>query len=101
MIAAAHADGRLDDEERQAIVQHASDPEDRRFLEAELAAPRSLEQIIAATPVALVEDTYAACLVAIRVDTDAERDWLDRLAKGLRLGPEDRQAVHARLGLPA
>ena len=42
---------------------------------------------------------YVCSVLAIAVDTDAERDHLRRLADGLRLSPADLSAVHARYRL--
>lgn len=102
MIAAANADGLIDAQERSGILERAMeaglDPATQQFLMAELRAPASLEDIIAATRPELRLETYAAALLAIDVDTDAERAWLDRLAAALALGAEDRQRVCEQLG---
>lgn len=101
MIAAAHADGLIDAEERAGILERALDAgldaSTQQFLMAELRAPATLEQIVAATRPALRLETYAAALLAIQVDTEAERAWLDRLAAALGLSAEDRQRVHLQL----
>lgn len=103
MIAAAHADGLIDAEERAQILERALeaglDAASREFLKAELRQPASLEQIVAATPPHLKLETYAAAIVAISVDTEAERAWLDRLAAALGLDPAARDAVHQQLGV--
>lgn len=101
MIAAAHADGLIDAEERAGILERALDAgldaSTQQFLMSELRAPATLEQIVAATRPALRLETYAAALLAIQVDTEAERAWLDRLAAALGLSAEDRQRVHLQL----
>lgn len=101
MIAAAQADGQIDAEERAGILERALDAgldaSTQQFLMAELRAPATLEQIVAATRPALRLETYAAALLAIQVDTEAERAWLDRLAAALGLSAEDRQRVHLQL----
>jgi uncharacterized membrane protein YebE (DUF533 family) len=103
MIAAAHADGLIDAEERAQILERALeaglDAATREFLKAELRQPASLEQIVAATAPHLKLETYAAALIAIRVDTEAERAWLDRLAQALGLDAAARGEVHRRLGV--
>jgi uncharacterized membrane protein YebE (DUF533 family) len=103
MIAAAHADGLIDAEERAQILERALeaglDATTREFLKAELRQPASLEQIVAATAPHLKLETYAAALVAISIDTDAERAWLDRLATALGLDTAARGAVHQQLGV--
>jgi uncharacterized membrane protein YebE (DUF533 family) len=103
MIAAAHADGLIDAEERAQILERALeaglDAATREFLKAELRQPASLEQIVAATAPHLKLETYAAAIVAISVDTEAERAWLDRLATALGLDAAARGAVHQQIGV--
>ncbi|MGE4073179.1 MAG: tellurite resistance TerB family protein [Lysobacterales bacterium] len=103
MIAAANADGQIDAQERSAILERALeaglDPATQQFLMGELRAPATLEQIVAATRPALKLETYAAAMIAITVDTDAERQYLDRLAGALGLTSEDRERVHQQLQL--
>lgn len=96
MIAAAAADGRIDEIERAAILARAG-ANDRAFLAAELSAPRTLAQIAAATRPELIESVYAAALLAISMDTEAERDWLARLGDALGLSPTQRDAIGQRL----
>ncbi|MFC4729636.1 DUF533 domain-containing protein [Coralloluteibacterium thermophilus] len=104
MIAAAHADGLIDSEERAAILGRARDAgldtDTLAVLERELDHPLPLERLLATARDGLGPDLYAAALVAIRVDTAAERAWLDRLAEGVGLAPETRAAIHAQLDLP-
>ena len=101
MIAAANADGQIDAEERAVILQHALeaglDPAAQKFLMAELKAPATLEQIVAVTRPELRMDTYAAALVAISVDTDAERGYLARLAQALALEAAEVERVHEQV----
>lgn len=102
MIAAANADGLIDAQERAAILERAMeaglDPATQQFLMGELRAPATLEQIVAATRPDLRLETYAAGLLAVNVDSDAERTYLDRLASALGLSAEDRQRVQEQLG---
>lgn len=101
MIAAAHADGVLDAQERESIVARAREaqlpPDDLMALGAELNSPQTLTQLIAATPTGLERETYAAALLAISIDTPAEQTWMDQLAFGLRLSPTDRQMIQQQL----
>ena len=103
MIAAANADGQIDAQERSAILERALeaglDPATQQFLMGELRTPATLEQIAAATRPALKLETYAAAMIAITIDTDAEREYLDRLAGALGLSAEDRERVHQQLQL--
>jgi uncharacterized membrane protein YebE (DUF533 family) len=103
MIAAAAADGAIDDAERAAILERArglgDDAESLDFLRAELAAPLDAEQLVAQTPRSLSNEVYAAAALAITIDTEAERAWLDRLALRLGIAPETREALHREIGL--
>jgi uncharacterized membrane protein YebE (DUF533 family) len=103
MIAAAAADGLIDAAERNRIVERAragdDDPDTLSYLEAELANPVTLDQLIAQTPRSLAEPVYAASALAISIDSDAERQYLDRLSSGLGVDAAKRSELHIRLGL--
>jgi uncharacterized membrane protein YebE (DUF533 family) len=103
MIAAADADGLIDSEEKHAILDRAQeagfDAESLRALATEIAAPFSLKQLVARTPENLRDETYAAALIAISADTDAEKLFLDQLASALNLDATARQDIHQQLGL--
>jgi uncharacterized membrane protein YebE (DUF533 family) len=92
MIAAANADHQLDDEERRRILEAVDDaevsPEEKAFLRQELESPLGLATLAAAasgTPSA--RQIYLASCLAIEIDTDSERRYLDRLAAALGLEP--------------
>lgn len=103
MITAAHADGLIDGEERESILGRAReaglDAESLQALDAEIRAPFTLEQLVARTPTNLRAEVYAASLIAITADTQAERDFLDRLAQQLSLDEAARRDIHGQLGL--
>jgi uncharacterized membrane protein YebE (DUF533 family) len=105
MIAAANADGHIDARERAAIIERARDSgvndETLAFLEAEIARPQTLQQVIANARPGLASETYAAAALAITVDTDEERVWLDMLAHGLKLDATTRADIDARLAAVA
>ena len=48
----------------------------------------------------LAAQVYAASLLAIEVDTDAERAYLARLAQSLALPPAAIAHIHQTLGVP-
>jgi uncharacterized membrane protein YebE (DUF533 family) len=104
MINAAKADGQVDQEELQRIVGRlrAADAEDGAldFVLSELRKPMDLEGLIrkAPDPQTAVQ-LYAASLLAIEVDTDAERQYLRRLAHGLGLDASVVHRVHQYLGV--
>lgn len=103
MICAAAADGLIDAEERERILGSAReaglDREELEALEGELAAPLTLPQLLARTRPAQREQVYAASLIAIGRETEAERQHLEALARGLGLDAATRERLHAELGL--
>ncbi|SPH17307.1 Inner membrane protein YebE [Defluviimonas aquaemixtae] len=103
MIQAAKADGEIDAEERQKILDHLSDANDEEiaFVEAELSAPLDPAGLAAATNAAMREQIYSTSLMAISVDTQAERTYLDQLAASLGLDASARDRLHAAMGKPA
>ncbi len=105
MITAAHADGLIDGDEREAILGRARaagmDAESLQALDAEIRAPLTLEQLAVRTPAGLRAEVYGAALIAITADTDQERAFLDRLAAQLELDGAARSDIHAQLGLNA
>ena len=103
MVTAAHADGLIDAGEREAILGRAReaglDADSLQALDAEIRAPFTVEQLVARTHANLRAEVYAAALIAITADTEAERDFLDRLAAQLPLDEAARRDIHAQLGL--
>jgi hypothetical protein len=103
MIAAANADAVIDAQERAGILERALeaglDAATQQFLMSELRTPASLSQIVTATRPELRLETYAAALIAITVDSDAERAYLERLAAELGLSNAEQQQVRQQLGM--
>jgi uncharacterized membrane protein YebE (DUF533 family) len=101
MIAAAASDGVVDAEERGRILARTADAgldaETRAFLEAELAVPKSASDIAAMTRPALVNEVYAAAVLAVNLDHESERRFLERLGAGLGLSAETQQEIQAQL----
>jgi len=88
MIAAANADGRIDDSEKQrifgALKQGGLEAEAEAFLKHELAMPASIDELAAA--VASPEEAaqvYTAARIAIEPDTAGENAFLAALANRL------------------
>ncbi len=98
MVAAAKADGHIDDEERQKILGKLSEngltAEEQAFLEKELAAPLDFNRVVSlATGQEQAIQLYAASLLAITADTPAERGYLDMLAARLGIEPGLKTAI--------
>lgn len=104
MIAAAKADGRIDDDERRKIGDKLSlsglDADAEAFLKAELDAPLDLDVLVSAAQTdAQKVELYTASRLAIDPDTRAERGYLDLLAG--RLGLPDALVEHVEATVSA
>ena len=105
MVAAAWADGQLDSEERDRILQRLAAAgitgEGGEFLASALNAPPALETLLAQVgDPQSAEEFYVASLLAITVDSEPEREYLRRLAARLGLRPEQTARLHALVGAP-
>jgi uncharacterized membrane protein YebE (DUF533 family) len=105
MVAAANADMRVDEQERARILgkldEAGADPGAREFVERELRAPMTLEEIareVSGPDVAA--QAYAAALAAIDVDKATERRFLQALAERTGLDAEIVGEIHDQLGQP-
>jgi len=104
MVSAAKADGAIDGSEMQRIMgqveQEGADPEARNFLLSEMQKPLDLGGLVRDVPSREVgAKVYAASVLAIEVDTAAEREYLRRLAQGLGLDGTAVQRIHQALGV--
>lgn len=104
MLAAARADGKLDASERRKLSEQLarveSDEAERAALYAELERPVSIDEVAAAasTPQRAIE-LYVASLLAIEVDSAAERGYLAMLAARLELDDELVASLHREAGV--
>jgi uncharacterized membrane protein YebE (DUF533 family) len=105
MINAAKADGRIDEGEIQRILgklqESGVDDEARQFILTEMRKPMETEKLVAAVQgkPELAAEMYGASLLAIEVDTPAEKRYLDQLAAGLGLHVEVTQRIREVVGL--
>jgi hypothetical protein len=101
MINAAKADGQIDKEEQSKIVEHIGDitPEELKFVKHEMSAPLDLEGVIANAS-GIEGEVYLSSLMTINLDSREEALYLDKLAKGLKIGEEAADAFHEKLGVP-
>ncbi len=100
MIAAAAADGRIDDKEYARILESAggaaASPEAKAFLERELRNPATAATL--AREVSSGEEAlqvYTAARVAIDADSAAEKGFLAELASALGIDPNLARQVDA------
>jgi uncharacterized membrane protein YebE (DUF533 family) len=105
MINAAKADGQIDAGEIKRIVgkldELGADKQAQSFVLTQMQKPLETEALIAAAAgrPELATQIYGASLLAIEVDTQAEKDYLAKLASGLRLSPEVVGRVKEIVGL--
>lgn len=93
LIAAAKADGRIDDAERQMISteigRHTDDPELQQWLDDEVAKPLDAHDVAqSATDPAMAAEMYLASVMVAGDQQGAERDYLDELAAALQIDPQ-------------
>ncbi|WP_116597490.1 tellurite resistance TerB family protein [Primorskyibacter marinus] len=102
MIQAAKADGGIDDAEKAKILETVgddADAEDMAFIKDQLAAEVDIKGLAADTPAAQKMQVYSASLTTIRVDTQAEAQYLHQLAQALGIPEAGVNAMHVQLGL--
>jgi uncharacterized membrane protein YebE (DUF533 family) len=105
MISAAKADGQIDGGEVQRIVgkleEDGAGDEARGFVLDELRRPQDLDTLLREVDSKeTAVEIYGASLLAIEVDTPAERDYLRHLAERLSLDGDTVRRVHGALDAP-
>lgn len=103
MIQAAKADGKIDQNEQQKLMGNLGEvsAQERAFVNAELQAPIDLNGLVRQVPRGLEQQVYAMSLMAIDLDSRNEAQYLDALAKGLKIDPQTANAIHRQMGVPA
>ena len=105
MINAAKADNRIDQAEVERILGKLGEDgltqEEKEAFLAEAKAPMDLPGVIASAggDLQMAAQIYAASLLAIEIDTEAERQYLRQLAQGLGLPDEVVAHIHNSMGL--
>jgi uncharacterized membrane protein YebE (DUF533 family) len=93
LIAAAKADGRIDDAEKHMISteigRHTDDPQLQQWLDDEVAKPLDPNEVAqSATDPGMASEMYLASVMLVDDQHDAERNYLDELAAALQIDPE-------------
>jgi uncharacterized membrane protein YebE (DUF533 family) len=105
MINAAKADGQIDQKEMQRIVgklqEVGADVEGQRYVLNEMQKPIATEELIsmAGHQPELAAQVYAASLMAIEVDTPAEKTYMGVLAESLNLSTATVRRIDQMVGL--
>ncbi len=105
MIQAAKADGQVDQQETQRILGKLGDLGNehgaRDFVASEMRRPIDIAGLVRnVTTQQEASEVYAASLMAIEVDTQAERDYMADLARALNLSGPVVAQIHSALGVP-
>lgn len=101
VIAAAKADGHMDDRERSAVEAELqrmeADPATRRWVDDELRRPVEPAEVAAvATSPEMAAEIYLASVLVADDTSTMERAYLDALARELKLPPELKASLEAR-----
>ena len=105
MIDATKADGQIDQEELKRLTSKLQSTglgqEGMNFIISKLQAPMATDKLVAATRgrPELAAQIYSASLMAIEVDTAAERDYLDRLANAMGLSVDVARNIEQLVGM--
>ena len=104
MIAAANADGVIDQAERDNILKRLQavdlSPEEHAFVVQELLSSADLETIVGnVNRPELARQVYTVSLMAIEVDTEKERRYMRTLARRLGLDEATVEQIHRNLEL--
>jgi uncharacterized membrane protein YebE (DUF533 family) len=105
MINAAKADGTIDPREISSLVgrirESGAGSDALEFLQQEMAKPMETEALVEAArgQPELAAELYAASLLAIEVDTPAEKEYLAELASDLGLEPVVTDSLQRSVGL--
>jgi uncharacterized membrane protein YebE (DUF533 family) len=104
MINAAKADGRIDEQESKRLLGKMQEDgvtqEERDFVLQEIRKPMETDAIVRDVPnQQIAAQIYTASLMAIQVDTDAERRYLQELASKLGLNEPTVAYLHQAVGL--
>lgn len=102
MVAAANADGVIDQTERNTILERLQtvdlSPQEHTFIVQELLSPADLDAIAGeVNSPELARQVYTASLLAIEVDTERERQYMRDLAE--RLGLDEAAVAHIQRSL--
>jgi uncharacterized membrane protein YebE (DUF533 family) len=100
MIQAAKCDGGIDEAERAKILETVGDDaDDIAFVQDQLAAPVDVDALAADTPAPMRTQVYSASLMAIRLDTQPEAQYLDALARAMEIDQPTVNALHMQMGV--
>jgi uncharacterized membrane protein YebE (DUF533 family) len=103
MIQAAKSDGTFDEAEKEKLLGQLGDvdAEEAAFVQAQLQAPVDVDALVNQTPNGLGQQVYAMSVLGIDLDTQAEAQYLHKLAQGYGLDAAAVNNIHEQLGVPS
>lgn len=98
MIAAAHADGRLDSEEEARILNNLRgaglSKEEKSYILREFHTPQSIAELTSGMNDPQINHTmYSLAVSTVVIDNEAERKWFDDLAQALSISGEMQRFI--------
>lgn len=104
MIASANCDGIIDSQERANILEKLKaigmSRDEEAFIMRELLEPAGIDEIVRCVDGHdMARHVYIASLVAITVDTEKERNYLQTLADRLGLTNDEVAEIHRQVGV--
>lgn len=102
MIQAAKSDGKVDEGERQKLLENLGDVsrEEKRFVEQEFARPVDVEDLARQVPRGLEQQVYMMSVMGINLDNRDEAQYLHDLAGAMGVSREEVNGIHDHLGVP-
>ena len=102
MLEAAKADGEIDANEREALMEAMADAsaEDQAFVQDVLSKPIDVHAIVSNLPNDMYSQAYAMSLIAIDLNNQAEANHLHSLADAMGLAKTEVNKIHERMGEP-
>lgn len=102
MIEAAKSDGGIDMQEKDRILETVGDasPGEVAFVTQQMQAPLDPEGLARDTPSGMEEQVYSTALMTIKLDNQAEAQFLHTLGQSLGLDEAKMDDLHRRMGAP-
>ena len=102
MINSAKVDGEISDDEQRKILEQVGDtsPETIQFLRAEFARPLDVNEYAESIPIGMEQKAYSISLLAIKLDSKEEAEYLRQLARSLRISPDVCNQIHQQQNAP-
>ncbi|APX11323.1 DUF533 domain-containing protein [Tateyamaria omphalii] len=103
MIQAAKSDGQLDDAEQEKLMGQLGgdiDAQEAAFLKTEMQRPVDAQALAHDVPQGMGPQVYAMSVLAIDLDSQAEAQYLHKLAHALDMDAANVNDIHAQLGVP-